>query len=114
MEQEVESLLAQALDESGSVRPEHPPHWALCLPDAVFHRMGKDKGKESEMRMLDRLLRKVGNLHSMGTVEGYCLRCKAHRKIKNSTRVDMKTGKPRIQGYCAVCNVKMSTLVKAR
>jgi hypothetical protein len=64
------------------------------------------------MRMLDSLLRKVGSLHSVGVVEGYCLRCKAHREIKNSAKVYMKTGKPRIQGVCAVCNARMSTLVR--
>jgi hypothetical protein len=46
------------------------------------------------MRMLDRLLRKVGNRRSVDAVQGYCLRCKAHQEIKNSTRVYMKTGKP--------------------
>jgi hypothetical protein len=66
------------------------------------------------MRMLDKLLRKVGNLHSVDAVEGYCLRRKAHREIKNSARVYMKTGKPRIQGYCAVCNARMSTLIRTQ
>ncbi len=46
-------------------------------------------------------------------VEGYCLKCKSRRGIKNATRVTMKNGRPRTQGFCVVCNTRMSTMTLA-
>ncbi|HZA22725.1 MAG TPA: DUF5679 domain-containing protein [Dehalococcoidia bacterium] len=46
-------------------------------------------------------------------MQAYCFKCKAKREMKNPTRVWMKNGKPRIHGYCSVCNTRMSSLAKA-
>ncbi len=46
-------------------------------------------------------------------MEAYCFKCKATREMKDPTKVWMKNGKPRMHGYCVVCNSKMSRLVKA-
>jgi RNase P subunit RPR2 len=40
-------------------------------------------------------------------MEGYCVKCKAKREIKNPTQVTLKNGKPAIQGVCSVCGTKM-------
>jgi hypothetical protein len=46
-------------------------------------------------------------------VEGYCFRCKEPREITNAARVYRKNGKPRMHGYCTVCNARMPKWVKA-
>ena len=65
------------------------------------------------MRMLDRILRRALHPSAVDPVEGYCLRCKAYREIRSPARVYTKNRKPRIHGYCTVCNAKMSKLIKA-
>jgi hypothetical protein len=41
------------------------------------------------------------------TIEGYCVKCKAKRPIKDSQQVTMKNGRAAIQGKCEVCNTGM-------
>jgi hypothetical protein len=65
------------------------------------------------MKMLDRILRRTLHLSAEAAVEGYCLRCKTYREMRSPARVYTKNRKPRIHGYCTVCNAKMSRLVKA-
>ena len=45
-------------------------------------------------------------------MEGYCVKCKAKREIKNPTQVTLKNGKPAIQGVCSVCGTKMFVVGK--
>jgi len=40
-------------------------------------------------------------------MEGYCVKCKAKREIKNPTQVTLKNGKPAIRGVCSVCGTKI-------
>lgn len=40
-------------------------------------------------------------------VEGYCMKCKAKREIKDPEQVTMKNGKPAIKGKCPDCGTKM-------
>lgn len=37
------------------------------------------------------------------TAEGYCVKCKAKREMKESETVTMKTGRSALKGKCAVC-----------
>ena len=46
-------------------------------------------------------------------IEGYCLKCKSKRGIKNAAQVTMKNGRPMTQGICVVCSTRMSTITKA-
>jgi hypothetical protein len=65
------------------------------------------------MGVLDRILARALRPSAVDTVEGYCLRCKTYREIRNPARVYTKNRKPRVHGYCTVCNAKMSKLIKA-
>ncbi len=40
-------------------------------------------------------------------VEGYCMKCKAKREIKDPEQVTMKNGKPAVKGKCPDCGTKM-------
>lgn len=40
-------------------------------------------------------------------VEGYCVKCKAKREIKNPKKVTLKNGRPATKGECPTCSTKM-------
>lgn len=40
-------------------------------------------------------------------VEGYCVKCKSKREMKDATEVTMKNGKPAVQGICPECGTKI-------
>lgn len=40
-------------------------------------------------------------------VEGYCVKCKTKREMKDATEVTMKNGKPAVQGICPECGTKI-------
>ncbi len=46
-------------------------------------------------------------------MEGYCVKCKAKREMKDVVAVTMKNGKPASQGVCPVCGTKMFKIGKA-
>ncbi len=39
--------------------------------------------------------------------EGYCVKCKAKREIKNGEKITMKNGKPALKGTCPTCGTGM-------
>ena len=39
--------------------------------------------------------------------EGYCVKCKTKRTMKDDRRITMKNGKAATQGTCPVCGTKM-------
>ena len=39
----------------------------------------------------------------MSKSEGYCVKCKAKREVKNAETVVMKTGRKALKGKCATC-----------
>ncbi|MEM3361468.1 MAG: DUF5679 domain-containing protein [Candidatus Bathyarchaeia archaeon] len=45
-------------------------------------------------------------------MEGYCVKCKAKREIKDPAQVTLKNGKPAVQGVCSVCGTKMVVVGK--
>lgn len=45
-------------------------------------------------------------------VEGYCMKCRAKREIKDAKQITMKNGKPAIQGTCPNCGTKMFKIGK--
>ena len=45
-------------------------------------------------------------------VEGYCMKCRAKREIKDAKQITMKNGKPAIQGVCPNCGTKMFKIGK--
>jgi len=46
-------------------------------------------------------------------MQGYCVKCKARREIKNPKAITMKNGKPATQGVCPVCGTKIFRIGKA-
>jgi len=40
-------------------------------------------------------------------MQGYCVKCKKKREIKNPTSVTMKNGRKAVRGTCPVCGIKM-------
>ena len=39
--------------------------------------------------------------------EGYCMKCRKKRQIKDAKKITMKNGKPATQGTCPVCGTKV-------
>ncbi|MDO8614900.1 MAG: DUF5679 domain-containing protein [Dehalococcoidia bacterium] len=46
-------------------------------------------------------------------MEGYCLKCRTKREIKNATKVTLKNGRPATQGLCPVCGTKITRIGKS-
>jgi hypothetical protein len=45
--------------------------------------------------------------------QGYCVKCRSKREIKNAKAITMKNGRPASQGFCPVCNTKMYKISKS-
>lgn len=48
-----------------------------------------------------------GGKSTMAADEGYCVKCKAKRKISNGQQVKMANGRPALKGVCPVCGTGM-------
>ena len=48
-----------------------------------------------------------GTKAPMAADEGYCVKCKAKRKISNAQQVKMANGRPALKGVCPVCGTGM-------
>lgn len=46
-------------------------------------------------------------------VEGFCVKCKTKREMKDAERVLMKNGKPAMKGKCVVCGTTMNVILSA-
>jgi len=47
-------------------------------------------------------------------MEGYCVKCKSKREMKDQKSITMKNGKPAVTGTCAVCGTKMFKIGAAK
>ena len=47
-------------------------------------------------------------------MEGYCMKCKEKREIKDVKPVTMKNGKPANEGTCPVCGTKIFKIGAAK
>lgn len=45
-------------------------------------------------------------------MEGYCVKERMMREIKNPKEVILKNGRPAIQGTCASCGTKITRFIK--
>ena len=43
-------------------------------------------------------------------VQGWCVKCKAKRDMKDPERVTLKNGRPATKGVCPVCGTKMTKI----
>ena len=48
----------------------------------------------------------------MAAKEGYCVKCKAKREIKDAKEITMKNGRPATQGLCPECGTKIFKIGK--
>lgn len=46
-------------------------------------------------------------------MEGYCVKCKAKKEMKDAKAVTMKNGKPATKGACPDCGTTMFKIGKA-
>ena len=45
-------------------------------------------------------------------MQGYCVKCRTKREIKNAKTITMKNKKPATQGVCPSCGTKMFRIGK--
>ena len=48
-----------------------------------------------------------------GSMEGYCMKCKTKREMKDEKQITTKNGKPAMQGICPECSTKIFKFLKA-
>ncbi len=46
-------------------------------------------------------------------MQGYCMKCRTKREMKDTRAIIMKNGRPATQGVCPVCGTKMFKIGKA-
>jgi len=46
-------------------------------------------------------------------MEGFCLKCRQKREVKNAEQVVLKNGRPATQGSCPVCGTKITVIGKS-
>ncbi|MDH5696199.1 MAG: DUF5679 domain-containing protein [Dehalococcoidia bacterium] len=46
-------------------------------------------------------------------MQGYCVKCRAKREMKDTRAVTMKNGRPATQGRCSACVTKMFRIGKS-
>jgi hypothetical protein len=44
---------------------------------------------------------------SIMATEAYCVKCREKREMQDEEQVEMKNGRPAIQGKCSVCGTKL-------
>ena len=47
-------------------------------------------------------------------MQGYCVKCKEKREIKDAQEITMKNGKPAVQGICPECGTKIFKIGAAK
>ncbi len=47
-------------------------------------------------------------------MQGYCVKCRAKRDIKDAKSITMKNGRPATQGVCPTCGTKMFRIGKSQ
>jgi hypothetical protein len=46
-------------------------------------------------------------------MQGYCVKCRTKREMKDARAITMKNGRPATEGKCAVCGTKMFRIGKS-
>jgi hypothetical protein len=65
-----------------------------------------------DILLWDNLLSISGTRKEVNLMQGYCVKCRTKREIKNAKAITMKNGKPATQGVCPSCNTKMLRIGK--
>lgn len=56
--------------------------------------------------------RRMEVIAGMAAKEGYCVKCKTKREIKDAQEITMKNGRPATQGLCPSCGTKIFKIGK--
>ena len=48
-----------------------------------------------------------------GSMQAYCMKCRAKREMKDAKSITMKNGRPATQGVCPTCGTKMFRIGKS-
>ena len=56
---------------------------------------------------------RIKEVRRMPAKEGYCVKCKTKREIKDAQDITMKNGRPATQGTCPVCSTKIFRIGKS-
>lgn len=51
---------------------------------------------------------------TMATYEAYCVKCREKREMKDPNQVEMKNGRPAMEGTCPVCGTKLFRMLSAK
>lgn len=43
-------------------------------------------------------------------MQGYCVKCKSKKDIKDPKQIETKNGRPAVQGQCADCGTKITVI----
>ena len=49
----------------------------------------------------------------MAATEGYCVKCKSKKEMKDAQEITMKNGRPATQGTCPDCGTKIFRIGKS-
>lgn len=47
-------------------------------------------------------------------MQGYCVKCKAKREMKDEKQVTTANHRQMMKGICTVCNTKMNVIMKSK
>jgi len=50
----------------------------------------------------------------VGNVQGYCVKCKAKKKMSDAQQVTMKNGRPACKGKCPDCGTGMYKILSPK
>ena len=68
------------------------------------------KGLQARNVRVDDLFRKQ---ERGGSIQAYCLKCRAKREIKDPETITMKNGRPATRGVCSACGTKIFKIGKS-
>jgi len=68
--------------------------------------------KDIDIEMGNKLLSISDTRKEVNLMQGYCVKCRTKREIKNAKAITMKNGKPATQGVCPSCSTKMFRIGK--
>ena len=86
-----------------------PTGEGICPTDLKTKEATSANGKAR----LGAVARATMNLGRRNTMQGYCVKCRTSREMRNPQAVTTKNGKPATKGTCPVCNVNMFRIGKA-
>ena len=66
----------------------------------------------SEKEENERIVAELPRLTQERIIQGYCLKCRSSRVIKDAQQITMKNGRPATRGTCPTCGSKMSRIGK--